>query len=65
MNNEAVPVRLARMEEKLDRCVQGIDDYGPRIGALENWKARVRGIVVGVGAVGTIAGTLIGWLLGR
>ena len=70
MTTEAVPVTLARMEEKIDSCLSGIsrqelrvNNHANRISTLEIWKSRSIGYMRGVVAAFIAAGTALGWLL--
>ena len=55
MTQEAVPVTLARMEEKIDQCLDGIsrqelrvNNHAGRIQTLEIWNARAIGYFPGI-----------------
>lgn len=72
MTQEAVPVTLARMEEKIDQCLNGIsrqelrvNNHANRIQTLEIWKSRTVGYVSGIFAAVVAAGAVFGWIFGR
>ena len=69
---EAVPVTLARMEEKIDQCLDGIsrqelrvNNHAGRLQTLEIWKSRAIGYGRGIVAAIVAAGAAVGFIFGR
>ena len=69
---EAVPVTLARMEEKIDQCLEALkrgevrmNNHSNRLQTLEIWKSRTVGYVSGIFAAVVAAGAVFGWIFGR
>ena len=69
---EAVPVTLARMEEKIDQCLEALkrgevrmNNHSNRLQTLEIWKSRTVGYVRGAVAVIVAGGAAVGWIFGR
>ena len=56
----SVEERLARIETKIDALLGKNDDHEVRLRALEQWKARLTGMVLAVSAVVSLGVSIFG-----